>query len=480
MYRFFLLSGCLALGSISVAAQATGASAQQSAQARVEASLQELSQLRQETAEQKQPLSREVSDLQEQLVALEGELAQLRRVHDSRDVDLATLRRQVDQLRQQNDFIDDRLREYVGNFSSWIHYSEIPLYEEAIAQAELAPNNVNLSPPERREAQLQIVQTTFERLDHQQGGYTYTGEALSEDGLLHQGTFWALGPTVYFASADGKVSGIVEKRLNSNFTTVVPIPGTERFTFTAASADNAVAIPLDPTNGRALRIATATKSIGEYVEDGGPIGYVIIVLGTCAILLALFKIYDILRLHVERPKALDEILEQLDRGDSTAALKRAQQVPGRAGEIMVEGVHHYREPRELLEELLYERVLHTRPTLERFLPFLSLTAAAAPLLGLLGTVVGMIKTFNLITIFGTGDAKSLSSGISEALVTTALGLIVAIPVLLIHGALSRMAKRRLGLLEQTAVAFLNGAELLKQKAARQPHAIKRVSSHETV
>jgi biopolymer transport protein ExbB len=74
----------------------------------------------------------------------------------------------------------------------------------------------------------------------------------------------------------------------------------------------------------------------------------------------------------------------------------------------------------------------------------------------------MIRTFQLITIFGTGDAKSLSSGISEALITTALGLIVAIPTLILHGALSRMAKRKLGLLEELSVAFVNGIASLRR------------------
>ena len=77
----------------------------------------------------------------------------------------------------------------------------------------------------------------------------------------------------------------------------------------------------------------------------------------------------------------------------------------------------------------------------------------------------MIKTFNLITIFGTGDAKSLSSGISEALVTTELGLIVAIPSLILHGLLARMAKQKIGDLEQTAVGFMNGVAASKSNAA---------------
>ena len=92
------------------------------------------------------------------------------------------------------------------------------------------------------------------------------------------------------------------------------------------------------------------------------------------------------------------------------------------------------------------------------IPFIAVVAATAPLMGLLGTVTGMIKTFKLITVFGTGDARSLSSGISEALVTTEFGLCVAIPALIIHALLLRRTKGVLASMEQTAVAFKNGLE----------------------
>ena len=110
----------------------------------------------------------------------------------------------------------------------------------------------------------------------------------------------------------------------------------------------------------------------------------------------------------------------------------------------------------MIEEILYEKMLHTKPKLERMLPFLSLAAATSPLLGLLGTVTGMINTFKLITVFGTGDPKRLSSGISEALVTTEYGLIIAVPCLLLFALLSRKAKGILASMEQTAVGFVNG------------------------
>jgi biopolymer transport protein ExbB len=87
---------------------------------------------------------------------------------------------------------------------------------------------------------------------------------------------------------------------------------------------------------------------------------------------------------------------------------------------------------------------------------LALSAAAAPLLGLLGTVTGMINTFNMITVFGAGDPKTLAGGISEALITTEFGLVVAIPSLLLHAVLSRRVKGVLASMEQTTVAFING------------------------
>ena len=192
------------------------------------------------------------------------------------------------------------------------------------------------------------------------------------------------------------------------------------------------------------------------MEDGGVVGYVIVCLGIAELLLTLLKCIEILRFEVAAPEEVDGVLGELTQGNKDAAAQKAQQVSGVAGEMLTTGVEHAEESRGVLEELLFEEILRVRPALERFLPFLAITAAAAPLLGLLGTETGMIKTFQLITIFGTGDAKSLSSGISEALVTTALGLIVAIPTLILHGALSRMAKHKLALLEQLSVAFING------------------------
>ena len=104
---------------------------------------------------------------------------------------------------------------------------------------------------------------------------------------------------------------------------------------------------------------------------------------------------------------------------------------------------------------MYEKVLSTRLKIQSMLPFVAMSATCAPLLGLLGTVTGIIRTFKLITVFGSGDAKTLSSGISEALITTEFGLIVAIPSLLLHAFLSRKARGVIDQMEKATVAFIN-------------------------
>jgi biopolymer transport protein ExbB len=125
----------------------------------------------------------------------------------------------------------------------------------------------------------------------------------------------------------------------------------------------------------------------------------------------------------------------------------------------MEAVAHHNVPRDDLEEILHEAILIEIPRLERYLSLLSVGAVVSPLLGLLGTVTGMIHTFSLIEVFGTGDPRLLSGGISEALVTTMAGLAVAIPLVLVHALLSRRVRAVADALERSAIGFLNGLTL---------------------
>ena len=434
--------------------------------AQLEGVLGELASERDRIARAKIPLSKSVARLEDEVAQLRREQARLLKVQDSGTIDLGSLRKQVESMTEQDEFIKSRLAEFVRDFEGRLNIAELPRFEALTSAAKLSEKNVNLDAESRRETQIAVVRAALERTRDQLGGQIFAGEALSPEGVLTQGKFLALGPTIFYVSDDGSIGGLVENQLNAADPVVVGLPDALEASFAALAATGRGELPLDATLGRALKIEKARKSIGQYIEEGGAVGYVILALGAVALMLTGFKAFEIGRFPVAAPDAVDGILEDLSQGSRDAAAKRATQVAGVAGEMLQTGVRHATESREVLEELLFEKILRVRPTLERYLPFLSITAAAAPLLGLLGTVIGMINTFQLITIFGTGDAKSLSSGISEALMTTALGLVVAIPTLILHGALSRMAKRKLGLLEELSVAFVNGIDVLRGQGTK--------------
>ena len=216
-------------------------------------------------------------------------------------------------------------------------------------------------------------------------------------------------------------------------------------------------IPNDVTLGKALKIVEGNDTLKHLAK--GAVSVSSLFHWELRLIIGGFS-YEITNFKTPSHKNVQNVIRFIESGNEEKALSEAKTIEGVAGDLLVTAVDNYKVKASILKRS-FSKNLSAQPTLERFLPFMALTAAAAPLLGLLGTVTGMIKTFTLITIFGTGDAKSLSSGISEALVTTELGLIVAIPSLILHGLLSRMAKQKIGDLEQISVSFINGITGLK-------------------
>ncbi len=446
----------LPFGLVQTTQAQTFSSASGQASADLQAALSELSTVRADIATEKIPLIREVSSLEDQVRQKSEELNQLRRLRDNSDLGLNRLREQVEAMKAQNEYAAGLLDEFVRSFETRIDYSEVQLYSAAAEEARLALDDPDMSQAERFNKQIDVIGVALDRLEQLTGGYTFEGKALAPSGEIENGTFAAFGPAVFFASAQSDLAGITFNKLNAA-EAAIAVPGELYSTGIRAFVETGDGtIPADATLGKALKIAEGSDTLLEKVEKGGSVGYVIIGLGAICLVFGVIKIAEILSFKTPKPEAVQTVLEHIQSGDMTKARSIAAAMPGAGGELMVAGVEHADEKRGTLEEILYEKILSVRPKLERFLPFIALTAAAAPLLGLLGTVTGMIKTFNLITIFGTGDAKSLSSGISEALITTALGLIIAIPALIAHGMLARMARQKLGDMEQTAVGFING------------------------
>ena len=182
----------------------------------------------------------------------------------------------------------------------------------------------------------------------------------------------------------------------------------------------------------------------------------IVGLGLAAVMIALLKWLQLSRIRLATPADLKLILAHLNAGHPEKASAHVASFKGQVGEVLRSALEHRKESKAFLEELMYEKMLSAKPALERFIALIALTAATAPLLGLLGTVTGMINTFNMITVFGTGDPRMLSGGISEALITTKFGLVVAVPALICHAFVTRKVKGVLGSMEQVSIGFING------------------------
>jgi biopolymer transport protein ExbB len=218
--------------------------------------------------------------------------------------------------------------------------------------------------------------------------------------------------------------------------------------------------------GKALEVQAAQETMGETIEKGGIVGHCILGLGAIALALTIFKFIEITRFAVPSRMQINAILDDLLAHNTKAAMAKADALPGMAGDLVRTGVVRFHEKRRVLEEALFEKMVTIKPRLDRFLPFLGLTAAAAPLMGLLGTVLGIIKTFQAMAIYGTGNAKNFSAGISEALITTAEGLIVAIPVLVLHGMMKSLAKGKFGEVEAIAIAMMNGTTEIERRGGK--------------
>ncbi len=207
------------------------------------------------------------------------------------------------------------------------------------------------------------------------------------------------------------------------------------------------AFGLDPSRGAILAALVQTPDIWERLEQGGLIGYIILALGGVTFILILERAVSLGREGRKIQAQLQDTTPNLDN-----ALGRVLQVYSEAPALATESL-------ESLEAHLEEAVSKQIPKIERGLSMIGILAAVAPLLGLLGTVVGMIGTFQSIALFGAGDPRVMAGGISQALVTTQLGLTVAIPTILLHTILSNKSSRLIQILdEQTAGLLAKGLQ----------------------
>ncbi|MEM7610092.1 MAG: MotA/TolQ/ExbB proton channel family protein [Pseudomonadota bacterium] len=271
----------------------------------------------------------------------------------------------------------------------------------------------------------------------------FTADAITNEGaveateIIRIGNFNVVADGRYMqfdpdVGDDGVLSGL-PKQPQGRYT------GSTASLFDAAPGDT-VTVGIDPTRGAVLATLVESKSLVERVQQGGIVGYCIIVLGIVGLIIALFLMLSLVT-------ANSKVTRQLKNVDNPSS-------DNPLGRVLTAYASNKSVDTETLELKLNEAVLKEVPKINRGLLIVKVISVVAPLAGLLGTVTGMIKTFQVITLYGAGDPKLMAGGISQALMTTVLGLVVAIPMVLLHTVLAGRAKRLLGILQEQSAGLI--------------------------
>ena len=219
----------------------------------------------------------------------------------------------------------------------------------------------------------------------------------------------------------------------------------EQSRYTGSTADmldeteSPVTFGLDVTRGGILALLVESPTIGERVNQGGIVGYCIISLGIIGLLIAIWR----------------WVALSSDGRKVTAQLKRdTASTDNPLGRVLAAYESNRNADTETVELKLSEAALKEMPALTKGLLFIKVISVVAPLMGLLGTVTGMIKTFQVITLYGAGDPKMMAGGISQALMTTVLGLVVAIPMVLIHTLVSGQSRKIVNIIHSQSAGII--------------------------
>lgn len=381
-----------------------------------------LNKTQQQISQQAHKLNQTTQKLEQTVLSLRKKTATARRLVDEQTLSLTTLQKRLNTWQQQ----DTYQRNVVNRFAS--QQKLTPPSNDALSNANLAQLSKSFAT---------IRQSLYPQWQ--------TQAVVTHQGLIKQQPTLAIGPIGWFLD-DNQAGFLLTDDNVLKHGLLLPSAQVEQLTL--LSAQQTANISFDPTLTRALKIAQSQESVVEHIEKGGVWVLPILAFGLFALIISLAKGAQLLRLPQVIP-ALATRLSHIDTNQPDQVQQLQRQVSGMQRQLL--DIAIATPAGQQRDDQLFSALLTHKHRLEYWLGAVAITAAVSPLLGLLGTVSGMIETFKLMTLFGAGDASAVSGGISEALVTTELGLVVAIPALLMHALLSRKVKTYYGDLEGCGV-----------------------------
>jgi biopolymer transport protein ExbB len=432
-------------------------------------SIEELNSLRKRVASENVPLSKALSEQEAALMDARQENEEVRGKLDNANLGLNNVKTQIAAKEKQRTYLANLLGEYMRKLEAQLHITQMDRYGPDLTAAQEALENANLESKAIFSKQLAVAEASIARLEQVNGGASFSGQALLPGGDYVDGQFLLVGPTAYFKATSSDLVGTAVAKGNSTRPSVdgFPQPGFSLAQYGIGEPQPVLAefaretvqvgrgwLPFDATLGGAQEMAASEDSLQDLIHKGGPVMKVMCLMAAIATIVGILKWVQLIRIRMPSDARLRPFLDDIynRRTDDARARLAYFQEPIRS--MLQAAVNHLHEPKELIEEVMYERILDARMKLRRWVALVGVGASSAPLLGLLGTVTGIINTFKVLNA-GSSDMKMLAGGISEALITTAGGLIIAIPALLLHVYLDRKSKGLVDRMEQTAVATMN-------------------------
>ena len=380
-----------------------------------------------------------LADMKAERARQEARSLQLETQFDQNDVTLNELRAQLAEelgdLKELFGVIQQTAGEAQANFDTALTSSQFEGRSEMLQQlaAKMGSSNqlISLEEIESIWYELQREMTEQGKVARFTAEVSDAGGEKSTRSVVRIGVFNAVSDGKFLKFDEGSLSELV-RQPQGRFLSQAEDLQSATSGFTSFS--------VDPTSGTLLSALVESPSLVERIQQGGIVGYVIIVMGCIALVIAVWRILTLTAVGTKVKNQVKNLSNPSTKNPLGRVLKVYLDNPGSDTESM--------------ELKLGEAILKETPKLNSWLMFLKIIAVVAPLMGLLGTVTGMIVTFQSITLYGAGDPKMMAGGISQALVTTVLGLCVAIPTVLLHTAASSRAKRVQEILEEQSAGMI--------------------------
>ena len=406
------------------------ATASTKARADLDAALKELTATREKISSEKLPLSKKLSLAEDDLALARKELDLAQRARDMKNLDQSSLKAEIKQREEENTYMLNLLNEFGRNFGEKsIHISERSGHREKIDLAKATHENSNASHEDKFKASFRIVDAALSRIGDLLGGHSYPGVALDAQGGLVEGKFAQIGPMVLFSSADGAVAGWASEAKGSKETVLKGAEHSKIFgpAFASMMAGGEGVIPSDFTMGQALRNYGNKNSIIRTFIHGGPIMWPLLLSAIVAAVVSLERsLFIVSEKRRQNPEQVEKIFSLVESGNQTAAVQVANTSTDFVARVL--GFALANANLSIGQAISKASAVELK-RFSRGLPILDTIITAAPLLGLLGTVTGMMNTFSMMGGDELGAPTAITGGIAEGLIATAFGLLIAITCL---------------------------------------------------